>query len=371
MSFTCDNCHCEHAKLRCTACKKAHYCKKKCQKSHWKIHKQSCTFKHTKPQRKWPTSKICPPPYLAMKLGNDGTGGNISENDMPFNSIPTTLFNLTKFISFLSACNPILIPELGKIIFQILTGYSFSMNLSNNNSKIFFNSVSKPMKTNIDVFMREHTNPSWTLQNWTHFNGECDQWIIMDKLNQCADSDCIECGRCLQNMRKFCEECKNSEDPEDFNNKLLHMELPLHVGYNWEAHKYYVIHWIRDTNIGAITIALTTLKSKEETLQIGYNQFLIATFKSNDILPYFDGIHYAYLLKYILEHYGFDELYYSRIWMVGFSWSITHDVDVRNEYLDTVREIFNENVETVGDYFKKPRYSGASVEFGDDQCQMM
>ena len=246
----------------------------------------------------------------------------------------------------------------------ILTGYSFSMHLSN--GKYSFPAKllsSKPIKMNIEVFDREHTNPTWSLQNWTHFNS--DPLLILKKLDKDAKIGCIECKRYLKEISKY-----ENMKPNVINKQCLHVQLPVHIGFNWDTYSYYRLCYIRDINIGAITIAISTLKTKNEREKVGYNNFLIATFKSNDILPYFDGVHYAYLLKNVLKHYGFEEKHYSRIQHIGLTWSITHNINMRNQFLNTIRQLFHEGVGVPGDYFNKPEYSGAGVVNNND-CILM
>ena len=128
MSFTCANCGLEGAKFRCQACKQARYCSQQCQKQHWKKHKAECTFSYIKPQRKWPTSDKLPPPFLINKFGMnlDGTMDTMPLEERPFHSISPKIFNANKFIQFLFECNKNILHDFGKIIYRILTGYSYS-----------------------------------------------------------------------------------------------------------------------------------------------------------------------------------------------------------------------------------------------------
>ena len=60
----CNNCGLIFGGLRvCVACKSAHYCSKRCQKAHWRQHKQECEEMAARAERA-PTPPPPPPPPL-------------------------------------------------------------------------------------------------------------------------------------------------------------------------------------------------------------------------------------------------------------------------------------------------------------------
>lgn len=43
VSFKCTFCHADNSKFKCSKCKRARYCTETCQRSHWKLHKKTCS----------------------------------------------------------------------------------------------------------------------------------------------------------------------------------------------------------------------------------------------------------------------------------------------------------------------------------------
>ena len=335
----CSNCDAPLSNLKwCRSCKKVAYCNAKCQKSHWKAHRPKCTFDYLKYNDKANKSK---PKFNAILI--------------PFLAIHSSIFSKQKFISFLSHINnEIFYESVSTIIYQILTGYKETINLSSSLPSELLAVLQLHDRDKIETFGSPINLIPVDLQNhlWTLPSPD----VLYEKLKCEADKGCNECKKSLNQYEQFMVEWftkadQMSVDPRkmfvDFLGNVCKMKLPSHIGYNWSAFSVYEINFIRDNYDDSLSIAITS----DQKFQGGH---VLAVFRCTEIMPFFEGAHYAYLLKVVLDRYQFEKKHYHRIRRVGFSWSITNDIQVKKDFLLHVRKLIHPMMFVTSDFFRKP-----------------
>ena len=91
-----------------------------------------------------------------------------------------------------------------------------------------------------------------------------------------------------------------------------------------------------------------------EPMKMGYNTYALEMFRCNEVMPYFNGKHYAHLLKLVLDRYSFEKRHLKLIKRVGLTWSLTNDVKVKKDFADSVRELINPSVTFGFEFFNNP-----------------
>ena len=99
---------------------------------------------------------------------------------------------------------------------------------------------------------------------------------------------------------------------------------------------------------------MVMLQSASEQMIHGHNSYSLGVFRSSDILPYFNGIHYAYLIKQRLDEYGFKKRHYKQLKVIDLTWSVTNDIELKKEFLSSVRKLINPHVQPMHGFYYKP-----------------
>ena len=315
--------------------------------------------------------------------------------DAPFISIHPSLFSKHKFLSFLGNINQkLFIPEIATIIYQILCGYRSTINLNQHfPSELMADLHGKdqiesyrdpevcdpPCKLQNLTWLKVHPYPlenkleQEVLQNLMWL--KVDPYPLKNKLEQEVKDGCSQCKPCYDefeeisielvkselNIRarhKYHEDDRKCEAKEEhifsvFCTKLAEITLPEHIHYNWDAFPILNIDIIRNCGDDQMTILLHMKDNIFEPTRLGDNTYALEMFKCNDIMPYFKGAHYAYLLKLILDRYHFEKKHYRLIHRVGLTWSITNDISVKREFLAKFK-IINPNVCVSYEFFHNP-----------------
>eukprot|EP01084_Bolivina_argentea_P130576 230516_1 len=333
----------------CKACKRVAYCNKECQRKDWKNHRSKCTHKYLQ--------RMIQVESKMKMLKGITTAERISAKNIPFNSIHASLFSRNKFIHYLHQCNHHLLSEFSQIIYSILTGYQYTIHTC----KLFPKHTYACIKNKIELYFDSGANPKMNLQNHTWFSIGDMESVLKKGAKETAKG----CEECTEFTYKLLDkvQCYADETIEDKQTAFVTMirscywlKMPKHFGYHWDGFACYYIKYVRDTSDDSISILLETFPTETCDLMdadtvINHFTYSLASFRCNQIMPYFDGVHYAYLLKGVLDYYEFDAKYYPKIKRAGFSWSITNDIKLKKEYIATVRKIFGKNIKTTDDFY--------------------
>eukprot|EP01084_Bolivina_argentea_P004014 7596_1 len=351
-SVNCFNCNKPLKTVKwCWSCKKVAYCNRKCQKNSWKQHKRQCTYN-----------------YIQINKRKRGVGHKSNPNtercnssDQPFNAVATSIFSRNKFIHYLTQCNTSLLTDIGAIIYTILTGYRNTFDTTD----IFpSQSVHIHIPKKIEMFFDRGACPVVSLRNATYC-GDFD--LLLEQLKSDSKTNCKECTHCLLKLASIINgitECVltkpyNEKLMEDKVSKFLFLSIPKHIKPNWKKFKYG-IQFVRDISDDSISVLLQVLDEKSSRPDMDPDEFIreyqhsLGSFRASDVMPYLNGYHYAYLLKAVLDQYQFGIEEYDLIEYIGFSWSITNNVDLKRKFLKTVHCLFHNSIAPTSDFFFCP-----------------
>mmetsp|Transcript_39503 Transcript_39503/g.48893 ORF Transcript_39503/g.48893 Transcript_39503/m.48893 type:complete len:343 (+) Transcript_39503:67-1095(+) len=322
--------------LRCHSCKKVNYCCKKCQKKDWKNHQKICTYKFIKKSDQ---------EFQRLKRFHTGIPKSIDiiEMESLFKSLPIKLFTKNAFSTYMVSVlrseykflfdniNKLLLEQFCGIIYEMLTSYQFHVQtdyIFPLQYMITKNSFEMYM-SNIDIY---EGNP---VKNYTYKD---DIGLLLKRLNLNKH----QCDVCKDNINSLTKLKAN----------VLDIKICNHVSINWKCCDNYSLNVDRDVRFDSIVISLKFnpfTKSLQQSMYDFTDIYELANFKSIDIMPYFNGNHYAYLIKYVLKLHGFR--CYKSIKHLGLSWAITNDQLIREQLLSKMKHILGDHVQPLPNYW--------------------
>ena len=368
-NFCCHTCNKTLSKKLnwCSSCRRVAYCSRKCQKAHWKRHRPKCTFDFIKNEK---TIQQHEP----LEHG-------------PFNSVHASIFSKQKFTSFLQDQNEkVFIPGISIIIYQLLTGHRETIKLTFPSEVL--SSMNGPSKYELESFTKLGMDIPHDLQAHTWIPFDSNDMSFKNKLMKEANNGCNQCEKYLtfynaiisvskhgkMKMQSKLIDMIHSNDMkskhanmnqimafrqfyghlETRNPLLLMMKVPKHLGYNWDRYPFIQIHIVRDNYEEVIVVSMVMLQTASEQMIHGHNSYSLGVFRSSDILPYFNGIHYAHLIKQRLNEYGFKKRHYKQLKVIDLTWSVTNDIELKKEFLSSVRKLINPHVQPTPGFYYKP-----------------